>query len=422
MSGPRKSSLDFWVASAILCAILAWTAQVMLTPARTQWDLKVYMGCSRILAQGENPYLQEQIINDVSFPCLYPPLVIDAYRPFAALSDAWGRHAGQHLWSLLKILAIAGLLLLWKKYFWDLKFEPYHVLFLVLAYGTPFLTDFRCGNAAVFEQVMLWGAFAALAAGRDMLFGALIAAASLMKLTPLAFLPLLLLRPRPNWKIFAAAGALFAALLGCNEVLHPGLLREYFHQLVGVDQAWHHEAGPNNCSTYGFIKQGLEIWLGDRSRAVALAKTLFLPLAAIILALSLRAGRAILQDKSSPNATRKEMILFYCMVYALLVPRMKDYTFMLLLIPTLFILEAPISAKLRWAILLLAGANSAKGLAKSSGLGEWSFFFAYFKLYAAALCWWAYVKTASRLPDLSRSGPARSEPAAIRDLRSFLGD
>ena len=379
--------IGFWLTAAFLSGLLVWTLWAALSH-RSQWDLKVYMGCSRTMAQGENPYRQDQFVDGVSYPCLYVPIILDAYRPFAKLCDATRTQAGRHLWSLLKVLAAAALIFIWGKWFIPLRFDLYPAIFLALAYGGPFLLDFRCGNAASFEQLLLWAGFAALVSQRDWLFGGLIALAALVKFTPLAFLGLLLLRPKPRWTVFAGSLALFTALMGLNQVLHPGLLSEYLRQLSGGDQAWHYEGGPNNCSTFAFLEQGFEDLLAGRARATLLAQIICAPLAAAILWISVQTLRHLKTDK--------ERILFSCLAYALVVPRMKDYTFILLLAPTFFILEAPIAQSLRWSILALAFLNSAKGLAKTAGLGHFSFLFAYFKLYAAALAWWAYVKSAGK--------------------------
>ena len=380
--------ISSWLTAAFLGGLFLWTLWAALSP-RSQWDLKVYMGCSRALAQGDDPYRQDQFLNGVGFPCLYTPVILDAYRPFAKLCDATRTQAGRHLWSLLKILAAVALIFIWKKWFIPLRLGLYPTLFLALAYGGPFLLDFRCGNAASFEQVVLWAGFAAMVSECDWLFGGLVSLASLIKFTPLAFLGLLLLRPKPRWGVFAGSLALFAALMGLNQFLHPGLLSEYFRQLAGGDQAWRYEGGPNNCSTFAFLEQGFEDLLGGRARATLLAQIAYAPLAAAILWISVQTLRRL--------KTGKERSLCSCLAYALLVPRMKDYTFILLLAPTFFILESPISAGLRWSILALAFLNSTKGLAKTAGLGHLSFLFAYFKLYAAVLAWWAYVKSSYKI-------------------------
>ncbi len=379
--------INFWLTAAFLSGLLAWTLWAALSP-RAHWDLKVYMGCSRTLAQGENPYKQDQLLDGITFPCLYTPLILDAYRPFAKLCDATRTQAGRHAWSLLKILAAVALILLWEKWFVPIRFELYPALFFALAYGGPFLLDFRCGNAAAFEQLLLWAGFAAMVSECDWLFGALIALCAQLKFTPLAFLGLLLVRPKPRWGVFAGSVAVFAALMGLNQVFHPGLLSEYFRQLAGGDQAWHYEGGPNNCSTFAFLEQSFEALWTNRGQATQWAWILCAPLTAAVLWISFKTLRRL--------QTLKEKILFFCLAYSLVVPRMKDYTYLLLLAPTFFILEEPIAPSLRWSILALAVLNSTQGLAKPLGLGHVAFLFAYLKLYAAALAWWAYVRYAEK--------------------------
>ena len=62
------------------------------------------------------------------------------------------------------------------------------VFFFTFAFGSAALVDFTAGNIAVFEQLVLWLAFAALLARRRWTFALLVVLAAQCKLTPVFFL------------------------------------------------------------------------------------------------------------------------------------------------------------------------------------------------------------------------------------------
>ena len=91
------------------------------------------------------------------------------------------------------------------------------VFFFTFAFGSALLVDFTSGNIAVFEQFLLWLAFAALLARRPWMFALLVVLVAQFKLTPIFFLGLLLvIDERPQWKPFVGGTALFATLVGAN--------------------------------------------------------------------------------------------------------------------------------------------------------------------------------------------------------------
>src|SRR6185312_16082290 len=144
-------------------AVLALAVAFLVDTVKTQWDLKIYMECSRTLASGADPYKTQPVFNGDHFQCLYPPVIMDLYRPFNFFAREFGQGAGERHWAVLKVLSMA---------------------------------------------LMLWAALAAFIAERDYLFAALIAAAAQPKILPAAFLPLVLAKRRPNWGAFVFGGVL----------------------------------------------------------------------------------------------------------------------------------------------------------------------------------------------------------------------
>lgn len=385
-----------WPWAALAAAMLA---AFLVRPTRDPWDLRLYLACSELQAAGEDPYARELIVGGVSFPCLYPPLALDAYRPFAA-AEAARPGAGVGLWNALKVAAFAGLLLLWRRFLGPGP-DLLRLAFAAAAFGSPFLPDLRSGNAGSFEQLALWGAFALFLAGRPLAFALAIAAAAQFKLQPALFLGLLLLAPRPRWREFLAGSAAFALLFGLNELAHPGSLAAYAARLGDPFAAWRFERGPNNVAVWGFLQHMLETGLRDRPLAARWASLLVLPWSLFVAAATALAARRLAAGPGAEEDKRRRLVLLAAAAFALLAPRLKDYAFFLLVPSALAALES--AAPLLWRAPLLAFAllNSTKAAAERMGLGAWAPVAGYFKLFAVVLTWGVLVSAAGR-PERAR--------------------
>ncbi len=392
------------------CAVLAVLAALAAAAApragtgKAQWDLKVYRACARILASGGDPYAAQPVVDGDRFQCLYPPLVLDLYRPFNFVSDELGAESGGRLWAALKVLSMALILWLWRDFILRPGGDLRRLLFALIAYGSPFWSDFRAGNAGSFEHLALWGALAAFIAERDALFAVLVAAAAQPKLLPLAFLPLAVAKPRPNARAFLLGAALAAGAFALNEGVHPGLLKAFFRQLGDAGQPWRYERGPNNCAFVGLLQHALETAWRDRARAASWALRADAVWTAAVVSATAWSLRLLWRGEDREADKRRRAAMLYAAAYALVAPRLKDYSFLLLIPPTIVALESDAPLALRAAILVCALLNSTKALAEKAGLGAWSLLAGYFKLYAVMLVWlalafhWNSPRQSGRIP------------------------
>lgn len=399
----RHPRTDLVLKAAVWCAFAAGVYGAVAYPYVTQWDFKLYLSCAKTMVLGYNPYDEAQIVKACGYqwgmPCLYPPLMLQAYRPFLWLSPGFEQYGSQFLWSFLKLLSAAGLVALWRRRFVAIRHELLPLAFFLLAYGSPFVVDVRAGNIAVFEQLLLWTGFAFMLSGRDLLFIACTLLAALAKQTPAAFLILLLLRPRPRWGLFLGACAAYLGTLGLNYALSPGLTTAYFEKLTATMSLWRGESGMINCSTDAVLRSILALVMPGRSPE--LLGSMFV---AGVLAVS---GWAYSRRLAQGGEERPlEVVLFSCVAYALVVPRLKDYSYLLLLAPTFYILEKTDSSRLRWAIFICAFINSLKSLGLRLGLGEAAVLLSYFKWYALFLVWVAYLR---RFSARGAAAPAASQ-------------
>lgn len=372
-------------AALLLAAGLAVAAAFMLRPGRV-WDLQIYAACARELRAGGDPYVRNVVIEDESYPCMYPPLAIDLYRPVTALLDKSPR-LGVRVWNAVQVLFFLCQLWIWRRYFLGPGLDAARLLFALVGFGGPLFVVLHCGNGAMFELLLMWCAFAVFAAGKDLSFVLLIAAAALLKLQPAAFFVLALLRPRPAWRYFFIGGAAFVVLFGLNEAFHPGLLLSFRDRLADTREGWRFERGPNNCAVLGFLQHILETAWKDRSLAVVWSRRLFIPWALFVAAATGAALRRIWSAAQDESAKRKATVLLACAAYALLAPRFKDYSYLLVIPSALAALESDIPMGLRAAIVVMSVLNSTKAVAETMGMGHWALFAGYFKLYAAVLVW-----------------------------------
>jgi hypothetical protein len=316
-SGPRwRLALEAWAVVVVAAAL--W--QIVTKTHVYQWDVIVYWWGGRAFAHGQSPYGaipgQPEYLHFV-----YPPLVAPLFAPLAIIKP----NVAKLLWITLKALAFWLTVRLWRRALGTEQDVVPPVFFFTFAFGSAALVDFTAGNIAVFEQLVLWLAFAALLAGRRWTFVLLVVLAAQCKLTPVFFLGLLLVvDERPHWRPFLGGGALMAALVGANVVLFPAQTREFLASVSSLG-----ERGWGDPSTLGVMQdlvdqlRGLRLPLPD-----ATAYALYLAAAALILAHTVRWWRT---QRAAGTVRPVEIVLVTLATYALVMPRMKDYSYVALL-------------------------------------------------------------------------------------------
>jgi hypothetical protein len=149
--------------------------------------------------------------------------------------------------------------------------------------------------------------------------------AALFKLTPIFFLGLLLVvDERPSWKPFVAGVATFAALLGANVVFRAEQTREFLASVTSLG-----ERGWGDPSTLGVMQDLVDQLRGLRLPIPpATAYLLYLVAVAAVLRHTLLWWRA---QRAAGSLDRVVVVLVSLAVYALVMPRMKDYSYVALL-------------------------------------------------------------------------------------------
>ena len=341
-----------------------------------QWDFHMFLGAARDFAAGRSPY------RGVGLSFYHPPLLLHVYGLFTSLPE-W---LACTVWYALKLAALAALLSLWNKHFVRIRYNAATIAFLILAYNACIYADLVSGNVSIFEELLLWLAFANLLKGRYWAFGLFLVVASQVKITPMFFAVLLVTVPaKPQWRWFFATVGGFAALFSCNYWLHPGLLREMLKVSAQLDERG--SQGPSLLALVRDMFEQLHLLVAQQSKLDELTYV------AIAGAIGLGSLWLLLQYRKTAQVVDRRLIIgFACVLFAVISPRFKAYTDILLLAPTLYLLQVvawrrqvALAAALIVGITMFPPAYSLLPVRLAFEL-----FTNYLALFAAALVWVGY--------------------------------
>jgi len=322
----------------LLVAGLAWLAALAIVvdlarhTGRYGWDFRVYYDAAIASQRGLDIYDPAVRAEIAGYPSplvfAYPPVTAHAFRPFTLLAYP----QAYRVWLGLKLAALVALVLVWR------RLVPFDVgagaaLFGLIAFAGAIHQDLLTGNVSLFEQLLIWTGVLALARGRDYTFAVLVAVAAQLKLSPIAFLAVLPFARRPlRWKPLLVGAASFAALLATN-ALEPELARRYFAQPPPL-----HERGRLNPSALAFARDVADAFaqegmpVPERAGDAIYAGITMLLLGAACAALLRHRRRP-----AGPDPLRVALLL--AAVYAVTLPRLKPYSAIVLLPPTLFVIS-----------------------------------------------------------------------------------
>jgi Glycosyltransferase family 87 len=322
----------------VIALLLAYGLTLLLHISAHQdqylWDFRTHREAGKILASGSNPYDAGNLFPKARtrFLYTYPPVTLFFYRLFAipAYKTAF------QIFLISKFLLLIGLIYFWQREFLKKDGGPLFYVFCLLAFNSAIFLDMIAGNINLVQQALLWLGFSFYIKGKLKLFCLFTLIAAGFKLTPIFFLVLLLLSDdKRRFKYFFSAGAVFLAYLLIQYLLVPELFT-------------------------GFIKNALVV-LGEKGGVVpstnkliaALAESLakisgmriphffeagmYIILAAAVVFFSYQ---ACLRLKRPAIENRAMMEVFMVgLVYALIHPRFKDYGYILLLVPSYYIIK-----------------------------------------------------------------------------------
>lgn len=316
------------------------------------WDFNAYYSASMLLLKGLVPYQFDprQILPPeatvVTGSYVYPPITFALVKPLSLIKYS----QASVLWLISQLFVMIGLF-----YFWEKKFIPdlkkiWAGCVLLLGYNGALFWDVASGNVTLFEQAVLWIGFYGYISNRNFLFGACVVLVSLFKLTPIVLLILLLYRPnRQKISCLIASSLVFLGLIAYQMIFYSQPWAEFVNQ------------ASQRVTEFGTLSPSIYALMGDLSRTLSESGYKVLPssLSFTIYALSSVSifGVSffwIIRFKPS----LLETVYLVLTSYSLLLPRIKSYQFIQVLVPTIFVLGAVKNSKSfskfsSWFVLIL---------------------------------------------------------------------
>ncbi|MBD3388358.1 MAG: DUF2029 domain-containing protein [Candidatus Altiarchaeales archaeon] len=353
MSGPcsncynmenRRQDLPYGrlesVALIPVLLVLLWSFFMYSGLADLQWDFPVYYYTAKMHSMGVGLYDSETLLEIAPYPIntyVYPPLTVYFFKPFSFFEYG----LAQHVFLGVKLLLVGVLLSSWRDFFLKRDVDVFYYGACLLAYNMTLIRDLIGGNISVFEQAFLWSGFYFLLRGRHSLFSLFVLAASSFKLNLIVFLGLVLLvGDNARYRVFLRSAFVFSLYLVFSYLASPSQFDSY------VNSANLSVSIPNE---RGVLNPCMPELLGDLSDILRYEYGIFTPgilwqiiyllTSLTVLLLTLKAFMVL---RSSSASDWRRMILFLSTVaFALVMPRFKDYSYILLLPATYFILRRP---------------------------------------------------------------------------------
>ncbi len=315
--------------------IIVAAASLYIHPVKQRDFLGFYTAISAF-DQGHVPYSTAALPpvegEDIP-PYVYPPYTLYLFQPVTWFGFA----TAARLFLALKLVALAGLVYLWHRLF---NLNRYHGLFWVLiplSFSGTLIADIRAGNISIFEELVIWTGFYLYSQKKTAGFGIAILLVAVFKLTPILLLGLLAMKWRKK-EIFQGAffGAALIGLIAASAVIWPELFASFLRNARGLGT----EHGENNPSTWALIGD-VVLWLKMKTGHALPA---IIP-AAIYAALALGAAavsakmfsRLRLLEEKKADLWR---ICLMCLLFAVVIPRFKNYSYILLIGPSLYVLAS----------------------------------------------------------------------------------
>jgi hypothetical protein len=332
----------------LLLYLLTLVLHISANHEKYLWDFQTHREAGKIFGSGSNPYDADNLPPSVRthFLYTYPPVTLFFYQ-FFSMTDY---KTAAHIFLIVKCILLIGLVYLWKREFLKEDADPFFYIFCLLVFNSAVFIDMIAGNINLIEQVLLWLAFSFYINKRLMPFCVFVLIAACFKMTPVFFIILILLSDdQKKYKYFIGAAGAFLAYLLIQYIIAP----EYFTGFIRNALTVVGESGKVVPSTLKFIGE-LSQTLAQLS-GIAMPKGIELAVVGLIVCgIIYLTYRAWYKLKNNEMANREMTEVFLvCLLYALIHPRLKDYMFLLLIVPSYYIIKNTRHTKLAPFLFIL---------------------------------------------------------------------
>ena len=350
-----------------------------------QWDFRTHRKAGEIFASGLDPYDPDTLFpkTRTTFLYNYPPVTLYFYR-FLAQFDY---KSAYHIFLIAKCILLIGLIYFWKREFLKTNANFLFGLFCLLAFNSAVYRDLIAGNINLLEQVFLWLAFFFYIKQRLLLFCVFCLLAASFKMTPSFFLVLLLLADdKKKYHYFVGSGVAFFTYLLVQFIIVPDMSISAFRNAFAVVS----ERGMVVPSTFTFLSDVFK-WVSNNVGVTTPQAIQFAVLIVFVTAVVLLTYKAYVRLNSLSVENRPMIDVFLvCLVYALIHPRLKDYAYILLIVPSFYIIMNGRFTKVNPFIFFLAILAYSPFIVPGTEL-IFTFFWNYYALFVAYAIWAMYL-------------------------------
>jgi hypothetical protein len=372
------------VVALLLAYLITLLLHISAHEDKYLWDFNSHREAGKILASGSNPYDVDTHSPKARtrFLYTYPPLTLFFYRLFA-IPDY---KTAFHIFLIGKCLLLIGMVIFWQKAFLRTANGTLFYIFCLLAFNSAVFLDMIAGNINLVQQALLWLGFSFYIKGRYQFFCLFTLIAASFKMTPIFFLILMLLADDKNkYRYFFGAGAVFLAYLLAQYLIVPDLFAGFIkNALIVVGEKG--EVVPSTNKLIAGLVDAIAKMTGSEPPP-ALATALFLIAAAGVTYCSfnacMRLKRAALENRAILE------VCMVCLVYALIHPRFKDYGYILLLVPSYYIIRNTAYSKIAPFLFILVIMSNRLMLPIAASIYDiaWT----YYPLLVAYCVWGLYL-------------------------------
>jgi hypothetical protein len=347
-----------------------------------QWDFEVYYFAAKAWTRGLNPYELNSLKyvggrddSDLSF--VYPPITLPFFRLFTLVPYGVSRN----IWLALKILGLMALLGLWRRTFLKNVDGLVFLVTALMAFNGATLWDLETGNVTIFEQLFLWAGFWYYLRGQRAYFTFYVVLGSIFKITPIVLLGLLIF-PRERRKtgllLLVAGLATFVLLASSPLLFRPALLSTFLASLKDLPLG----AGP--CA-FGLISLVGRHFLAPEF-PVLMPILVYVVWSVYVISVAALSYRPLLSALRGDD--RLTALVYSIFVYALIQPRLVTYSYMILIVPALFLLYGLPASIPTVTALLLPLCIPTQGL----NVGTAAIISAYYPFFLALGLWYMLIR------------------------------
>jgi len=337
MKNRREGLVIFLLSLVFIIAV----SRILIYRDNYQWDFRAEYYSARAYLAGLNPYDIKAVsrINEfVLFPTAHSPVNLFFFLFFAKFDY----QTAYCLYLILKCVLLFLLIYLWRNKFLDRQVDIIFYLLCAFAFNCAIYLDLRSGNISILEQSVIWLALFYYLKGRLIPFCALIIFISTFKMQPILLLSLLLFTEnRKKYAYLLGSLAVFGFVFFVLYLFEPLLLKNFITSALATTRQI--ESGIDNPidtpSTLVFMR-GLAQSLSRATGITLFNKIYWLAYLSVITVVILLSQRAYSYIRTWNMPDKKKWVIFLtCLVYVLVVVRLKDFSYIILIVPTYFIIR-----------------------------------------------------------------------------------